>query len=168
MLSFRQYLNEVFNTLQAIPVSFGSNEEFFSDGSQDFTDKKFDKFGSNNYRTVFNMEGGVVQVLFDKANNELSFVTGKTADLTRLSFDKQDISMDIRKVFSAILYIIPFLLRQLNPPFIMFSSKEHTKKIYDFIFKNSSLDSELKRLGLEKDKIINQGNSSQYFFKRLK
>lgn len=169
MKTFQQYLKEhairsvqleSFDSLAPVPVSFGSNIDFFGAGDS-YTDKKFEAMGSGLYRTVFQSDKVWVQVVFDKNNNELLFMTGDTDDITAFDTNKRSITGNIRMIFSNMLYIIPFLIKQLRPTTIMISSKPHTKKIYNYLYSKGAFE----KIGLVSVSKRDVGNDTHYTFR---
>jgi len=169
MKTFQQYLSEnnnvfhiseSFDTLSPVPVSFGSNVDFFGTGDS-YTDNKFESMGRGLYRTVFQSGSVWVQVVFDKSNSELLFMTSDTDDITAFDTNKRNITGDIRMIFGNMLYVIPFLIKQLRPSIIMLSSRPHTKKIYDYLYSKKTLE----KIGLVSISKQDVGNDTHYTFK---
>jgi hypothetical protein len=161
MILFNEFiLLESFDSLEPIPVAFGSDVDFFG-GGDSYTDKKFESVGNNLYRTVFKSDNVWVQVMFDRNHNELLFMTSDSDDITTFDTNKRNITGDIKTIFGNLLYIIPFLIRQLRPQTIMLASKVHTKKIYDYLYARKALS----KIGLENLSKKDTGTESQYTFK---
>jgi hypothetical protein len=156
----KEYITEVFDSLKPIPIKFGSNEEPF-DSDNSYNDKKFAPFHGNLYRTVFK-DDVWVQVLFDKSTQEISFMTSNSEDVFSFTTDKrQDVRGNVMSIFSHLLYILPFLVKQFRPLRLMFNSKPHTKKIYDLVYAKQML----QQFGYETVSKVDTGSETQYVYK---
>lgn len=130
---------------------------------ESYNNKKFEQIRGSLYRTVFKSDGVWVQVVADKSNNELLFMTSNTEDITSFNSDKSDVTGDFVKILRQVLYIIPFMVNQLKMTTITVISKPHTKKIYDALF-NQRVSN---KFGFELvTKTTDSQNNSVYTFKK--
>lgn len=129
-----------------------------------YNDKKFEQFHGSLYRTVFKSDNVWVQIVFDKSNNELLFMTSRTEDITSFDSNKTDVTGDFVKILRHVLYITPFMMTQLKLSTIMIKSRPHTKKTYDVLFgKKISEKFGLELVAKSED---SQGNSVYTFKKK--
>jgi hypothetical protein len=172
MLSYQKYkklLSESLDSLSPKEIDFGSNGDFWDDNP--YSDKKFSQFIGNLYQTIFKKDGIFFRVLFDKKTSEISFQVSKGEDVTSFNDEKLGKGTEIIQLFSHLLYIIPFIIKQFNPSTLMFSSKHHTLKLYDALFsKSKAINKFLQNVGFEKKSEIqkNSDGSHSYYFEKRK
>lgn len=170
MLSYQQFKNLLIESLDSLKpkeIQFGSNGDFWDENP--YSDKKFSHFIDSLYQTLFKKDKIFFRVLFDKKTTEISFQVSKNEDVTSFTDEKLGEGTEIINLFSNLLYIIPFLVKQFNPQSLMFSSKQHTMKLYDALFlKSKAINSFLEQLGFKKKDEIkkNSDGSHSYYFER--
>ena len=70
---------------------------------------------------------------FNKETNEILFEVSKSDDITTFTDEKLGQGVNVQLLFSYLLYLLSFIIKEFNPPEIIFTSKLHTKKIYNLL-----------------------------------
>lgn len=172
MKSFRTFieqLNESLDSLSPKEITFGSNADFWDENP--YSDKKFSQFVGSLYQTLFKVNNIFFRILFDKKTKEISFQVSLSDDVSSFTDEKLTKGTEIVPLFSYILYILPFLIKQFSPNEVMFKSKDHTKKLYDALFnKSKGITSYLASIGFKRkgDIIKNSDGEHSYYFEKIK